>query len=119
MKDCKSYWKLIKTATCEPAKRKPIVGIRREDGSLETSDQGKANILNDLFSSVGEELANDLPSFDPATSASHISRVTPSIMNIILNDTKSALGLKNLKPNKSCGPDNVAPCAVVTMCLSC
>ena len=109
VKDCKSYWKLIKTATCEPAKRKPIVGIRREDGSLETSDQGKANILNDFFSSVGEELASDLPSFDPATSASHISRVTPSIMNIDLNDTKIALGLKNLKPNKSCGPDNVAP----------
>ena len=57
VRDCKSYWKLIKNAT-NSQKRQPILGIRKFDGSMETSDQGKADLLNEHFSKIGEKLAN-------------------------------------------------------------
>ena len=77
---------------------------------METTDIGKAKILNELFATIGEKLANELPR-DPNqdTLLSHISRVTPTIMNVNVSHERVADSIAKLEPNKSCGPDNVAP----------
>jgi hypothetical protein len=58
VKDCKSYWSLIIKDT-EKNRIRPILGIRKENGGIEISDNGKANILNEHFSTIGEKLANE------------------------------------------------------------
>ena len=51
VKDCKSYWKLIKKATCYNSST-PLMAIRKPEGVLVTSDRGKADILNEHFASL-------------------------------------------------------------------
>ena len=48
VRDYKSYWNLIKKATNSHTQQ-PILGIRRTDGKIETSDQKIAQILNEHF----------------------------------------------------------------------
>jgi hypothetical protein len=108
VKDCKSYWKLIKN-TYSSQKVQPILGIRRTDGTLEISNEGKANILNEYFSTVGEKLANELSVSNQEERFSHITRITPTKMHITLSSDTISQSLKALKSDKACGPDKVAP----------
>ena len=108
VRDCKSYWKLIKNAT-NSQKRQPILGIRKFDGSMETSDQGKADLLNEHFSKIGEKLANKFPVSNQGDCFRHITRITPTVMHIALSTDVISRSLKNLKPDKASGPDNVLP----------
>ena len=108
VKDCKTYWNLVKKAAYSPSSQ-PILGIRKSDGSIETSDYSKAQILNDYFSTVGENLVNDLPILDnQETGYTLIDRVTPCIMDINLSHAEITNSLNKLKPNKASGSDNVA-----------
>ena len=52
VKDFKSYWKLIKKATCYNPWT-PLMAIRNREGVLVTSDRGKPDILNEHFSTTG------------------------------------------------------------------
>ena len=81
VKDCKSYWRLVRNAT-NGKSIAPILGIRNADGKVVTSDLDKANILNEHFSTIGEKLANELPNTNLTESTVHISTVTPCVMNI-------------------------------------
>jgi hypothetical protein len=83
VKSCKTYWKLLKNAT-NNVSTKPILGIKGEDGKIVTSDQAKVAIFNQHFSTIGEKLANNLPTIDQHTSISTINRVTPTVMDIDL-----------------------------------
>ena len=60
VKDCKSYWNLVKNTAYGSASQ-PILSLKTSDGSMETSDYKKAQILSEYFSTVGEKLASDLP----------------------------------------------------------
>ena len=108
VKDCKSYWKLVKNAANTQSKP-PIMGIRNMEGKIETSDQGKAELLNKQFSTVGEKLANEIPAFISVEPSSYISRITPTVMVTAMSNEIIAQGLKNLKVDKACGPDKVSP----------
>ena len=108
VKSCKTYWKLLKNAT-NNVSTKPILGIKGEDGKIVTSDQAKAAIFNQHFSTIGEKLANNLPTIDQHTSISIINRVTPTVMDIDLTYENVSTALTKLKADKACGPDKVAP----------
>ena len=69
----------------------------------------KAEILNEHFSTIGEKLANEFPPFSKEDGFTHITRVTPMVMNIELTHDAIGDGLKKLKTDKACGPDKVAP----------
>ena len=56
-------------------------GIRGQDGRIETSDQDKAEILKDQFSTIGEKLTNEFPLFSEEDRFTHVTRVTPTVMN--------------------------------------
>ena len=88
---------------------RPILGIKAQDGRIVTSDQDKAEILNEHFSTIGEKLANEFPPFSEEDGFTHITRVTPTIMNIELTHDAIGEGLQKLKADKACGPDKVAP----------
>ena len=106
VKNCKAYWKLI-TNAAGSTNKSSIVGIRKQNGVIETCDKAKADILNEFFSSVGENLANELPPI--VHDNSYINRITPTVMNITLSNESPHESLKRLKGNKACGPDNVSP----------
>ena len=108
VKDCKSYWNLVKKAAYRSASQ-PILGLKTSDGSMETSDYKKAQILNAYFSTVGEKLASDLPVCRQVNNNSYINRVTPCIMNISISHASVAESIDKMKTNKACGPDNVSP----------
>ena len=107
VKDSKSYWKLIKNATCFNSS-KPLMAIRSPDGVLETADQRKADILNEHFSSIGETLASELPSICVDMNT-YITRVTPTITHINLTSDVVKKALLKLKLGKASGPDEVTP----------
>ena len=108
VKSCKSYWKLLKNTTSKLS-CKPILGIKRLDGKIVTSDQEKAEIFNEHFSSIGQKLADRLPDAEYKNSSSLINRVTPTVMDINITYESVSQGLLNLKPDKACGPDKVSP----------
>ncbi len=108
VKSCKSYWKLLKNAT-NKLSSKPILGIKGLDGKIITSDQEKAEIFNEHFSTIGEKLADSLPAVEYPTSTITINRVTPTVMDINLTYESVLQGVLNLKPDKACGPDKVSP----------
>ena len=60
VKDSKSYWNLVKKASYGSASQ-PKLGLKTSDGSMETCDYKKFQILNKYFSTAGEKLASDLP----------------------------------------------------------
>ncbi len=86
----------------------PILGIRKENRGIEINDNGKANILNEHFSTVGEKLANECMSHTP-NPAAYINRITPTIMTIDVSQDVIARSFNKLKANKACGPDEVLP----------
>ena len=54
----------------------PILGIKGQDGRIVTSDQDKAEILNEHFSTIREKLANEFPSFSEEDGFTHITPVS-------------------------------------------
>ena len=70
-----------------------ILGIRNADRKVVTSDLDNGNILNEHFSTIGEELVN----------------VAPCVMNINLSCEGIVSSMAKLKADKASGPDSVAP----------
>ena len=108
VKDCKSYWRLVRNAT----NRKLIaliLGIRNADGKVVTSDLDKANILNEYFSTTGEKLANELLNVNLTQSNVHVSTVTPCVMNINFSYEGIVCSMTKLKANEASRLDSVAP----------
>ena len=60
VKNTKSFWKLINKASNTRVDL-PLPAIRRDDGTLATSDKEKAELLNSYFASIGENQAKKLP----------------------------------------------------------
>ena len=108
VKDCKSYWRLVRNAT-NGKLIAPILGIRNADGKVVTSDLDKANILNEHFTTIGEKLANELPNTNLTQGNVHVSTVAPCVMNINLSYEGIVSSMAKLKADKALGPDSVAP----------
>ena len=94
------FWKYIR----ENAKvRSDVMSLRKEDGSGTCSDQEAAQCLNDFFTSVfTTEPDGDLPSLPDKSKGHCLNDITISHSDILHE-------IDQLKPNKSCGPDNCHP----------
>ncbi len=79
-------------------RRDPIPGLRRPDGSVETNDEQKAQILANHFQTLYTREVG-LPS--------HTEDAKIEYVQILCNDVKKLL--KSLKKDKSPGPDGIPP----------
>ena len=97
----KPFWSHVK----EDTKRKSTIGdLRDKDGDLKTEDQKKANILNDIFSSVFTVEGNsELPDFEQKVKDKDCKN------QIEINALKVLKQLKSLNVSKSCGLNNCHP----------
>ena len=59
VKSSSTYWSPLKRAT-NPKVRKNIGPLKKDDGTLEFTDSGKANLMNSYFATVGLKLSNTL-----------------------------------------------------------
>ena len=67
----------------------------------------KAQTMNNFFATVGENLANDIPS---TSNNANIYRVTPILSEIQPDISKFEKSFSSaVKEGKSCGPDNITP----------
>ena len=111
-KSSSAYWNLLKRAT-NPKVRKNIGPLKKDDGTLEFTDSGKANLLNSYFATVGLKLSNTLP---PPTSCRYGKTCadkgetdSPRLTDAYVSKSLVADKIKALKARKSTGPDNISP----------
>ena len=95
-KNPKSFWHYVNTSL---KTRLDVDAIKRIDGSLATSDQEKAHLLNSYFSSVFtcEDLSNIL-NFK-------VNEDIPLLDNISISPSMVWREINKLKSEKSAGPD--------------
>ena len=105
-KNPKSFWRYVNTSL---KTRPDIDAIKRIDGSLASSDQEKADLLNSYFSSIftREDLSN-IPNFE-------VNEDIPLLDNISISPSMVWREIKKLKSEKSAGPDGW-PIQVLKQC---
>ena len=82
--------------------RTGIQDLVTEDGIIHTTENQKANVLNEFSSVFTKEDAGPLPEFVESAYATTLENIT-----IILEDVQKKLNHLNF--NKSCGPDDMHP----------
>ena len=99
------FWKTYKRVTRKNITSK-IGPIHDQNGCLVTNDKAKADVLNDFFVSIGQELSEKFTQ-ETEDKCSYISKVTPSTDMLILNEARLRTKLMKINPKKASGPDNV------------
>ena len=96
--NAKCFWKHVNSKL----KRKTgVPNLNKPDGNLTETDEEKATILNDFFSSVFTiEDTNNIPNLD-----SHCGNET--LKNINISQELIENKLRQLNPNKAMGPDKI------------
>ena len=79
-------------------------------GSLAVNDVEKANLINDFFANIGTGLGRANRNF--LHLSDRVGCSVPSVTDIIVCDDSVRRKLKAIKPNKSAGPDDIAPLIV-------
>ena len=79
-------------------------------GSLAVNDVEKANLINDFFANIGTGLGRANRNF--LHLSDRVGRSVPSVTDITVCDDSVRRKLKAIKPNKSAGPDDIAPLIV-------
>ena len=97
----KAFWNHVNS---ERKCRETLTALEQE-GKLVTDDSGKAEVLNNFFSSVftKEDLENQ-PHLEPGSKSDHIFT-----SNLVLTADAVRDKLKSLNVNKSPGPDRIFP----------
>ena len=94
----KGFWKYV---NCKLKRTTGIANLKKPDDTLTTSDEDKANVLNDYFSSVfTKEDLKDVPELSPRNKDTFLSE-------IILTREAVKDKLSKLDPSKATGPDNI------------
>ena len=96
----KIFWRYVNS---QRTTKTSIPDLERKDGSKATTDDEKAEILNNQFTSVftDEDLSN-VPEFTPHPCTSYLEKFE-------INKTSVQKKLSKLRTDKSCGPDDVHP----------
>ena len=98
--DNKLFWRYVNS---QRNSNSNIPDLKREDGTLTSNDAEKAELLNKQFTSVyTDEDVNNLPILEPLPIISNLD-------NIEIHQAEVKKLLKNLRTQKSCGPDKVHP----------
>ena len=96
----KLFWRYVNSQRSTKAN---IPNLQRKDGSMATTDEEKAEVLNQHFSSVfTREDTSNIPDFNPHPCNSILDKI-----NITEDQVKKKLS--KLRTDKSCGPDKVHP----------
>ena len=96
----KLFWRYVNSQRSTKAS---IPNLQRKDGTMATTDEEKAEVLNQQFSSVfTREDTSNIPNFDPHPCTSFLDTI-----NITNEQVKKKLA--KLRTDKSCGPDEVHP----------
>ena len=84
-----------------------IRAIRSSNGTLVTNDKKKAEVLNNHFATVnvGENLAGNLN--NQCTSMELIDRISPTVMEIEVEEESVKKNLSSLNIYKATGPDDL------------
>ena len=99
----KAFYQYVASKT---KSKETIPNLYKPDGSLTDDDLGKAEALNNYFSSVfTAEDAGNIPSPELKSSV-NISIKTP---DLFIDESEMSQALKDLKPDKSPGPDYMHP----------
>ena len=101
--DTKSFWGYTNSGV---KVKIPVGELERQDGTVASNDQEKADVLNDFFTSVFTE-----------EDQSHIPRLEERhggnlMEDLVITEAKVLKKLKMLKTNKSPGPDMCHPCVL-------
>lgn len=83
---------------------KPIRAIRSDGGTLVINDSEKANILNKYFASIGEKLASDLNNQPTMSTVELIDRISPTVLEIEIEEDSVKENLSRLNVHKATGP---------------
>ena len=95
----KAFYQYVASKT---KSKETIPNLQKSNGSLTEDDLGKAEELNNFFSSVfTADDADTIPSPDPKSSV--------NIIDFVLDNDQMSLALKALKQGKSPGPDSIHP----------
>lgn len=107
VKTTAEYWNLLSKAN-NPTLTRAISPLKREDGSLAIDDIEKSNLVNNIFSNIGEKLAGSLqPQSIHPTGPSQLS--VPCVNNIALSPSDIERKLVNLQTNKATVPGDISP----------
>lgn len=96
----KLFWKYVNSKL---KTRQPLSDLMKPDGTLTTSDEEKAEILNNFFSSVFTK--EDIESIPELNTNRTISKLS----NFDITEAQLTKYLQKLNPNKSPGPDGMHP----------
>ena len=96
----KLFWRYVNSNRTTKA---AISDLLKDDGTLATTDQEKAEVLNQQFSSVfTRENTDDIPVLDDLPCQTSLSTINVTVEGV---EKK----LKKLRTDKSCGPDGIHP----------
>jgi hypothetical protein len=99
-KNPKTFWKYVNSKMKTTTR---VSDLEQEDGTLTTSDQEKANVLNGFFSSVfTDENKENIPEMEK-------KYVGPDQENIEVTKEEILKKIDKLKPTKAPGPDGLHP----------
>ena len=96
----KLFWKYVNSKL---KTRQPLSDLTKPDGKLTTTDEEKAEVLNNFFSSVFTK--EDTQNIPEPEMKNNISRLN----DIHITETDLTKYIQRLKPNKSPGPDGIHP----------
>ncbi|CAM1307199.1 ARSA (predicted) [Pycnogonum litorale] len=99
-KNPKAFWRYVKSKT---SARTGIGDLKKQDGTKTSTEEEKANTLNDFFRSVFT-VENPGPLPDPPE-----YEVREELTHIKIQQTSLKKILENLKPDKAPGPDGIPP----------
>ncbi|CAB3985461.1 Hypothetical predicted protein [Paramuricea clavata] len=104
----RKYWKILNQASGKESNMKTIRAIKSDTGALVTNDREIANILNKHFATTGEKLAGLLNSHYVPT-VELIDRISPTVMEIEIQEENVKENLLRLNTHKATGPDDLPP----------
>jgi len=82
--------------------RTPINALLNSNGTVITSESVKANMFNNFYATTGVV-------DDGKISSCRSMELTSVLDTVVFSETDIILAISKLKPNLSCGPDNLLP----------
>ncbi len=101
----KDFWKLVNKIRGKRT-NKSIGLLNDKNGDQVTSDDSKAELMNNFFINIGEELAAKFTTNNTENQLEHIYRITPTVDHLSIDTNKLKKDLRGINPKKACGHDN-------------
>ncbi|XP_066019612.1 uncharacterized protein [Pocillopora verrucosa] len=106
--DAKGFWKTLKK-TLPSSKTSTNISSLRVDGTVVTSDESIATVLNNFFVSIGRKLAEKFPDLSSPNQPEDNPNATGSGVSFqLISESFVRDAIKCLKPNKAIGLDKIS-----------